>query len=111
MSSKTPVLVSITLTVLTLVLLAAIFLLLQRVAVNGARERQGVTVMGISLACESVVIILLGGFAARATHFLITEVGWNKILAVAAVVLVAATIGGTISFLASLIAIPLAGIR
>ena len=81
------------------------------VALNGASERQGFTAMGISLACQGIVMILLGIFAARATNFLITKVGWNSILAVVVTVLVAATIGGTISFLTSVIAIPVAGIR
>ena len=99
------------LTVLVLILLAVLSLLLQMVALNGASEIQGVTAMGISLACQSIVVILLGIFAARATNFLITKVNWNSILAVGVTVLVATMIGGTISFLSSIIAIPVAGIR
>ena len=108
--AKSPT-ISAVLTVLILVLLAVIFTLLQMVALNGASERQGLNAMGISLGCQSLVIILLATLAARATTFLITKVEWNSILAVVVTVLVAATIGGVISFLASLIAIPLAGIR
>ena len=99
------------LTVVVLILLAIVSLVLQLVAVNGASERQGVTAMGISLACQGIIIILLGIFAARATNFLITKVNWNNILAVVVTVLIAAMIGGTISFLSSIIAIPVAGIR
>ncbi len=110
MPSKKPIVISATLTVVTLVLLAAFFLLLQMVALNGVGERQGVTAMGISLACQGIVIILLGIFAARATRFLIVKVDWDSILAVAGTVLVATTIGGTISFLTSAIAILVAGI-
>jgi membrane protease YdiL (CAAX protease family) len=111
MSNKTPAAISATLVTLILILLAVVFVLLQMIALNGASERQGMTAMGIALACQSVVVILLAIFAARATDFLITKVGWDRILAVVATVLVAATIGGTIFFLASLIAIPVAGIR
>jgi hypothetical protein len=67
--------------------------------------------MGISLACQSLVIITLAALASRATNFLITKVNWNGILAVVVTVLVTTTIGGTISFLASIVAIPVAGIR
>jgi uncharacterized membrane protein YjgN (DUF898 family) len=111
MTSKTPVVISATLTVVILILLGGLFLLLQMVALNGASERQGATALGIALACQSIVIILLGIFAAGATKFLITKVDWDHILAVAMTVLVATTIGGTISFLASVLAIPVAGIR
>src|SRR5687768_13238878 len=110
-SSKSPAKISAVLTVLILIFLAIVFLLLQMVALNGASERQGLTAIGLSLGCQSLVIILLATLAARATTFLITKVEWNSILAVAVTVLVAAMVGGVISFLASIIAIPVAGIR
>ena len=110
MRNKSPATISAILTVLILVLLSILFLLLQMIALNGASERQGWTAMGISLGCQSLVIILLATVAARATTFLTTKVEWNRILAVVVTVLVAATIGGVISFLASIVAIPVAGI-
>lgn len=111
MSTKRPATISAVLTVALLILLAILFVLLQMVALNGASERQGLTAMGLSLGCQSLVIILLGTLAARATTFLITKVNWNSTLAVIMTVLVATTIGGVISFLASVIAIPVGGIR
>jgi hypothetical protein len=111
MSTKTPATISAILTVLILAFLAIIFLLLQMVALNGASERQGLTAMGISLGCQSLVIILLATLAARATTFLVTKVEWNNILAVALTVFVATTIGGVISFLSSIVSIAAAGIR
>jgi hypothetical protein len=111
MTRKSPSAISAILTALILVLLAALFALLQMIALNGASERQGLTAMGISLGCQSLVIILLATLAARATTFLITKVEWNSILAVVITVSVAATIGGVVSFLASIVAIPVAGIR
>ena len=110
MPNKSPATISAILTVLILVLLSILFLLLQMLALNGASERQGLTAMGISLGCQSLVIIVLATLAARATTFLTTKVEWNNILAVIITVLVAATIGGVISFLASIVAIPVAGI-
>jgi hypothetical protein len=111
MPTRSPATISAVLTVLILVFLAIIFALLQMVALNGASERQGLTAMGLSLGCQSIVIILLGALAARATRFLVTKVEWNGILAVAVTVIVAGTIGGVVSFLVSVIAIPIAGIR
>ncbi|HSL29211.1 MAG TPA: hypothetical protein VK900_08445 [Anaerolineales bacterium] len=111
MPTRTPATVSVILTVLLLILLAVVSLLLQMVALNGVSERQGVTAMGISLGCQGVVLILLAVFAARATRFLIASVNWNSILAVATTVLVATVIGGAISFLSTIISIPIAGIR
>lgn len=110
MSPKSPASIAAALTVLILVILAVILLLLQMVALNGFSERQGLTAMGLSLACQSLVVILLAALAARATTFLVTKAEWNSILAVAVTVIVATTIGGFIAFLASLIAIPIAGI-
>ena len=110
MPNKSPATISAILTVTILVLLAILFLLLQMIALNGASERQGLTAMGLSLGCQSLVILLLATLAARATTFLITKVEWNSILAVVVTVAVAAVIGGVISFLASIVAIPVAGI-
>ncbi len=111
MPLKTPAAISATLTILILVLLAILFVLFQMLALNGASERQGVTAMGIALACQSIVVIFLGIFAARVTDFLITKAGWDRILAVIITVIAMISIGGAISFLASIIAIPVAGIR
>ena len=110
MPSKSPAVISAVLTVLILVVLAVLFVLLQMVALNGASEKQGLTAMGISLACQSLVVIVLATLAARATTFLVTKVGWNSVLAVVITVLVAAIIGGVIGFLSMIIAIPIAGI-
>ena len=111
MPTKTPATLSAILTVLLLIFLAVVSLLLQMIALNGVSEQQGATAMGISLGCQGIVLLLLAIFAARATRFLITKVNWNSILAVATTVLVATVIGGTISFLSTIISIPIAGIR
>lgn len=111
MSTKTPAVISATLTIATLVLLAVIFVLFQMLALNGASEKQGMTAMGVSLGCQSLVIIFLGILAARATDFLIKKVGWDKILAVVVTVIAMTMIGGAISFLVTIVAIPLTGIR
>lgn len=110
MSNRSPAAISAILTVLILVFLAIVFLLLQMIALNGVSERQGGIAMGLSLGCQSLVIILLAALAARATTFLVTKAEWNSILAVVVTVLIASVMGGVISFLTSIIAIPVAGI-
>ena len=110
MSNRSPAAISAILTVLILVFLAIVFLLLQMIALNGVSERQGGIAMGLSLGCQSLVIILLAALAARATTFLITKAEWNSIFAVVVTVLIASVMGGVISFLTSIIAIQVAGI-
>jgi hypothetical protein len=78
MPTRTPATISAILTIVILVLLAIVFVLLQMVALNGVSERQGFSAMGVSLACQGIVMILLGILAARATAFLITKVEWNS---------------------------------
>ena len=111
MPAKTPATVSVILTILILVILAIVFILLQMIALNGFSEREGLTAMGLSLGCQSLTVIFLAAFAARATRFLITKVEWNSILAVAVTVLAATTIGGVIAFLSSIVSIAVVGIR
>jgi hypothetical protein len=111
MSIKTPATISVILTIFFLIFLAVVLLLFEMVALNGASERQGLTAIGLSLACQGVVMILAGIFARWLTNFLITKATWNNIMAVATAVLVTASIGGAISFLSMIIAIPVAGIR
>jgi membrane protease YdiL (CAAX protease family) len=110
MSNKTPAAISATLTVLILILLGVLFVLFQMLALNGASERQGMIAMGLALACQSMVVIFLGTVAAWATNFLIARVGWDRILAVIVTVLVTTAVGGTLSFLATILAIPVSGI-
>jgi hypothetical protein len=111
MSNRSPATISAILTVVILILLAIVFLLLQIVALNGVNERQGLTAMGLSLGCQSLVILLLAALAARATTFLVTKVEWNSILAIGVPVLGASILGGVIAFLSSFISIAVAGIR
>jgi len=81
---------------LLLILLAVPALLFEMVVLNGARERQGLTAMGISLACQGIVVILAGIFARWLTNLLITKFNWNTVLAVA--LTVGTLVGGAYHF-------------
>jgi hypothetical protein len=111
MPSKTPALISTILTATILIIFAVLSVFTQMIALNAVSERQGVTAMGISLACQGMGMILLGIFAGWMTNFIITKFNWNNILAVVIAVIVGTLIGGFISFLSIVIAIPVAGIR
>ena len=111
MPTRTPATISAILTVVILIFLAIVFVLLQMLALNGASERQGLTAMGLSLGCQSIAVIFLAALAARATTFLVTKAEWNSVLAIVITVLIAATIGGVIAFLSTILAIPIASIR
>jgi hypothetical protein len=111
MPHKSTANISAILTVILLIFLAVLSLLFEMLAFNGVSERQGLIAMGISLACQGVVMILAGLFARWLTNFLITKATWNNIMAVGTAVLVAASISGAIAFLSILVAIPIAGIR
>mgnify|MGYP000432702649 CR=1 FL=1 len=111
MSNRTPAIVSAILTALLLIGLAGFSLFFEMVALNGGSERQGMTAMGISLACQGIGIILMGFLAAWGTHLMISKFNWNKMLAVAVAVLVSVVPGGTLSFVSLIIGIPLAGMN
>jgi hypothetical protein len=111
MTNKTPAIISAILTVLLLIGLAVVSLLVEMVALNGVSQRQGWTVMGISLACQGVIVILAGIFARWLTILLMTRFNWNQLLAVVIAVIAGVLPGGMLSFVSIIIAIPLAGIR
>lgn len=67
--------------------------------------------MGISLACQGIVVIIAGIFARWFTNLLITKFNWNRIPAIASAVFLGTLAGGFIAFLSIIIAIPVAGIR
>ena len=111
MINKTPAIISAISTIVLIVLFAVLSVFTQMLALNGVSERQGMTAMGISLVCQGVGLILAGLFAGWITNLVIAKFNWNKILAVTVAVIAGVLIGGTISFVSTIISIPLAGIR
>ena len=111
MPAKTPAIISAILTVVLLILFAILFLFVQMLALNGASERQGMTAMGISLVCQGVVVILAALMAGWVTRLVITKWSWNPVVAVIVAVITGTFLGGVLSFLSLILAIPIAGIR
>ena len=111
MPTKTASLVSVILSILLLVVFAVLTLFFEMVALNGASERQGMTVMGITLLCHAAGAVLLGSLAWKSTSLLVTRFNLNSALAVVITVILAVLAGGLFSFLALVVSIPLAGVR
>src|SRR5829696_9410273 len=111
MPARIPSMISAGLTVFLLILFVILFLFVQMVALNGASERQGIAALGISLICQGAGVILAALLAWRITNLIITKLNWNVILAVIIAVVAGTFLGGLLSFLSVIIAIPMAGIR
>ena len=111
MPNKTASLISGVLTFIILILLAILSVFIQMLALNGVSENQGFNAMSISLICQSVGLILSILIARWLSNLLIVKFNLNVFLAVLIAVIIAAGLGGLISFLSIIVAIPLAGIR
>jgi hypothetical protein len=111
MTSKMPAVISVVLTTILLIVFGIVSVLFEMLALNGASENQGITAMGISLACQGVGAILIGVLVWRLTNLFISKFNWNKIAAVVVTVLLGTMIGTGISFLSLIISIPVAGVR
>lgn len=110
MPNKTASIISGVLTFIILILLAILSVFIQLLALNGVSENRGFSAMSISLACQGVGLILAVILARWLSNLLMVKFNWNTFLAVVIAVIVAAGLGGLISFLSIIVAIPLAGI-
>ena len=111
MPTKAPAILSTVLTVLTLIVFAVFSIFTQMLVLNGASERQGMTAMSLSLVCQGVGMILAGVLAWWLTDTAISKWNWNKVIAVIIAVIAGTTLGGLISALSIIFAIPMAGIQ
>ena len=110
MSNRTPAAIAAIVTVLLLMLLAAASVLVQMLALNGVSESQGLTAMGISLACQAATTILAAILAARLADLTIRKFQWHRALAIVAAVLAGLALGVAGLLASLLLALPLAGI-
>jgi hypothetical protein len=111
MSTRTASILSTILSILLLLIFAVLVVIFEVIALNGASESQGISAIGISLACLGAGAILFGVLAWKATAFLIQKFSFNPVLAVTLTTALALLVGGTISILSLFVSIPLAGIR
>jgi len=111
MPNKTASIISGLLTFIILIVLAVISVFVQMLALNGASESRGFNAMSISLICQSVGLLLAVILARWLPNLLITKFNWNKILAVIIGVFAGTLFGAIIALFATIISIPIAGIR
>jgi hypothetical protein len=112
MPTKTPVTVSVTLTIILLILVGFATMFMQIVMLNGVmNEGQATTALGVTLGCQGVVIILGTIFARWLTKILIVRFQWNNALTVIVSVVVASFLGTVISFLSIITGQIAAGIK
>ena len=111
MPAKIPSIIAGLLTFFILIVVAVMLIFGQLLILNGVSESQGFNAVSIALICQSVGLLLAVILARWAPNFLITKFNLNKFLAVLIAVIVATGLGGVISFLSIIVAIPLAGIK
>ena len=111
MPNKKPAIISAILTIILLILFGVLSVFTQMLVLNGVSESEGMTAMGVSLVCQGAGAILAAAFAAWLANLVITKFDWNNILAVIIAVISGTLFGGALSFIATIISIPLAGIR
>ena len=111
MPNKTASLISGVYTFSILILLAILTVFIQLLVLNGVSENQGFNAMSISLVCQGVGLIFAILLARWLPNLLIEKFNLNAFLAITLAVLVAAGLGGLLSLLSIIAAIPLAGIQ
>ncbi|HKJ37492.1 MAG TPA: hypothetical protein VJ972_01855 [Anaerolineales bacterium] len=111
MSNKTISVISALLTFVILILFAVASVFVQMLVLNGASQNEGFNAMAISLICQSVGLLIAVILARWLSIFLITKFNWNQFLVIFITVVTATGFGGLISFLSTIISIPLAGIK
>lgn len=112
MSSKTPVVISVVLTIILFLILAALTMLMQIVLMNGVmNEGQTTTALGTTLACQGVELILGALFAAWLTRLLVVRFNWNNALAVIVPIVIVIVIGVVLSIISIFVGFGVAGIK
>jgi len=82
MPTKTPVIISVILTVLVLLFLGVLSIFMNMVALNGMSSREGGPALLTLGSCSIIGIILSAVVASRLTKTFISNYSWNSILAV-----------------------------
>ena len=98
MPTKTPSIVSTVITVILLLLTAALGLFGLVIALNGYNDRAGGPALATTFVCNGIAIILAAVLAWRLPRWLVGKFNWNSILAVIVSVIAGSTAGGILSF-------------
>jgi len=111
MPNKTPAIISAIGTFILLILSGLLLFIGQVVALNGViDESEAFTSLGIGVVCQCVVAFLAAGFSGWFCNLLIFRFDWNKPPAVVIAAILGTVLGAVVSFIFTVISIPLAGI-
>ena len=112
MSTKTPVIISVVITIILLILVTAATMLSQIVLLNGVtNERQATMALGVTLGCQGVLVIVGAIFAGWLTRLLIARFQWNPTAAVAVSAGVTTLTAAASCFVTVIVGIAAAGIQ
>lgn len=109
MLSKTPSVIAVIITVLLLLLSAALGLFTLVIALNGYNDHAGGPALAVTFACNGIVIILSAMLAWRLPKWLVSRFNQNGVLAVIMSIVASTTAGGILSFFSIFIGIFIAG--
>ena len=111
MPTKIPSAIAGLSTFFILIAIAVLLVFGQLLVLNGVSESQGFNAVSIALICQSASLFPAIILARWLTKLLITKFNWNAFLAVIVAVIAGTGVGGVLSFISIIVAIPLARIR
>lgn len=112
MPNKTPITVSVILTVILLLLVVVVSMFGQVVLLNGVmNDRQATLALGIGLGCNGVTILLAGLFVRWLAKSLLVKFDWHSALVVLVSVGAGTGLGAVLSFLSIIVGTLAAGVR
>ena len=112
MPIKLPSLIAAISTFVLLLVAGFLFFFVQMIALNGVMsENKAFASLAVGVICQGISIFLAAGVAAWVSNKLIAKFSWNKVLAVLVAVIAAVVLGSILSFISTLVSIPIAGIQ
>ena len=109
--SKTPITISVIVTVILLLLIAAFAFFMQIILMNGVMNSSQTNIaLGTSLACQGVVVILGAIMAGWITRLFLTRFNMSKALAVIVAIIPVAILAAVLSFIAIFVGLVAAGL-
>lgn len=110
MPAKTPSMISVLLTILVLILIGALFIFMNMVALNGMSSREGGPALLTLGSCSVIGIILSAVVASRLTKAFISKYSWKSILAVLTALIVGIMLGFVFNLIGFVLSIIVADI-
>jgi hypothetical protein len=112
MPNKTPITISVILTIILMILVVIVSMLGQIVLLNGViSDRQATTALGVGLGCNGLTVILAAIFVGWMSRLLLVKFNWTPFLSAAISIIAATGLGAVFSFLSIIVGTIAAGIK